>query len=247
MAHDGNTIISPKVSFTLGLVGGVLVLCTIGFFILLSFVIGSRSDLGMVNSDQNTALDGTIPTPIDNGPSDEVGEIKPIDDTDHVVGPDNAEATVYIYTDFECPYCGRFHPSIKQLMDEYEGRIKVVFRHFPLSFHANARPAANAAECAAEQGKFWEFADGLFEDQTILGTDRYENLARSLKLNMSKFDDCVSSAKFDGKISDDLASGVTAGVQGTPGTIIVGADGQPTFVPGAIPYDQLKAMLEATL
>ena len=132
-------------------------------------------------------------------------------------------------------------------MDEYEGRIQVVFRHFPLSFHPNARTAANAAECAAEQGKFWEFADGLFEDQTILGSDRYETLAKNLKLNLSKFDDCITSSKYDSKISADLSGGMTAGVQGTPGTIIVGSDGQPTLVPGAIPYDQLKAMLEAVL
>ncbi len=247
MSHDSNVVISPKASFALGLIGGVLVLCTIGFFILLSYVVSDQPDLNTPDITQNELYDDTDPLPTDDESSNEVGEIKPINDTDHVVGPDNAEATVFVYTDFECPYCGRFHPSLTQLMDEYEGRIKVIFRHFPLSFHPNARSAANAAECAAEQGKFWEFAEGLFEDQTILGADRYEDLAKSLKLDLSKFDECVSSSKYDGKITDDLNGGVAAGIQGTPGTIIVDTNGQPTLVPGAIPYDQLKAMLEAVL
>jgi len=98
---------------------------------------------------------------------DENGKINKVDITltsdDHVMGADDAKITLVEYSDFECPYCARVIPSIDQLMKDYEGQIKLVFRHFPLSFHANAKNGAIAAECAAKQGKFWEMYTKLFE------------------------------------------------------------------------------------
>ncbi|MFH2063233.1 MAG: thioredoxin domain-containing protein [bacterium] len=246
MGHEGNMSVSPKASFALGLVGGVLVLCTIGFFVLLGLMINGQDSLGY-NNDPLVANDPTIDPVVYDDPGDQVGEITPINDSDHAVGPTDAAVTLFVYSDFECPYCGRFHLSVKQLIADLGDQVQVVFRNYPLSFHPNARPAANAAECAGEQGKFWEFADGLFEDQSLLGASRYKELATRVGLNVSQFDDCVAKSKFDAKISSDLSGGMTAGVQGTPGTIIVGSDGQPTLVPGAIPYEQLKGMVQAVL
>jgi protein-disulfide isomerase len=132
-------------------------------------------------------------------------------------------------------------------MEEFDGQVKAVIRHFPLSFHTNARSAANAAECAAEQGKYYEFIDGLFENHDRLGAAFYTELAADLGLNKTKFSDCVTANKYDSKVSADMAGGISAQVKGTPGTIIVGLNGEAQLVPGAVPYESLKAMVEAAL
>jgi protein-disulfide isomerase len=243
----GGVTLSPKASFILGLVGGMLVLCTIGFFILLSMALkGDGLSLGGGDNGPVAAAP-TAGAPEDLGAPEPVGDVKPIAADDHVRGDKNAEVTLYEYSDFECPFCGRFHPSMVQLMNEYKGKVKWVYRHFPLSFHPQATPAANASECAAEQGKFWEYADKLIEKQASLSDATYGTIADELKLNKSKFDSCYKAKKYQAKITADQAGGSTAGVSGTPGTIIVAKDGSKQMVPGAVPYEQLKAMVDAAL
>ena len=146
-----------------------------------------------------------------------------------------------VYDDFECPYCGKFQTTLIQAREEYEDEVRFVFRHFPLSFHANAHIAAVASECAAEQGKFWEFADALYE-QDSLGEDAYKAVASSLGLNMSDFNKCIISDKYDQKINSQMAAGSAAGIQGTPGSFINGE-----LVSGAIPYESLKAIIDSKL
>ncbi|HTK03951.1 MAG TPA: thioredoxin domain-containing protein [Candidatus Eisenbacteria bacterium] len=247
--------LSPKASFILGLVGGMLVLCTIGFFILLSMALsGNGVSLGSGSKGGDSYAPSPSPSPTAPAPDDgsgaaAVGEVKPIAADDHVIGPKNAEITLFEYSDFQCPFCQRFHPTMEQLMNapEYKGKLRWVYRHYPLSFHPNAMPAANASECASEQGKFWEFADELFKGQDSLSDAFYGQLADKLKLNRSKFDACYSAKKYQAKITADQASGTTAGVTGTPGTIILAKDGSKQLVPGAVPYEQLKAMVDQAL
>lgn len=253
MDKDKSTItLTPKSSFLIGVIGGVLVICTVGFFILLSILIGGdvRAGGDVDSADKNVAGAQVPPSDQDppSAPSEpQVGDLEPVGEDDHVRGNADAEVLIVTYSDIECPYCGRFHETMSQLMDEYGDEVRWVFRHFPLSFHPNAVPAANAVECAGEQGKSWEYMDELFENQASLGTDLYGNIAGDLGLNKSKFDDCVSSGKYSTKVSGDMASGGAAGVTGTPGSIIVGADGEMHLVPGAVPYAQLKAMVDAAL
>ena len=244
--------LSPKASFILGLVGGMLVLCTIGFFILLSMVLGGGGvNLGKGGDSYAVAPSPSpsAPLPDDGGAAPAVGEVKAIDKTDHVTGATNAVVTLYEWSDFQCPFCQRFHPTMEQLMADpaYKGKLKWVYRHFPLSFHPNAMPAANAAECASEQGKFWEYAGELFAGQDSLSDAFYGQLADKLKLNRSKFDSCYSAKKYQAKITADQTAGTTAGITGTPGTIIVGKDGSKQLVPGAVPIEQLKAMVDQAL
>lgn len=250
MLHEetktGGLNLSPKHSFILGLVGGVLVLCTLGFFILLSMLFKGNVSLAAGNDTPGV----TAPTPTvvpDDGGGDVVGEVKPVSGDDHVRGAKNAAVTLVEYSDFECPFCSRFHPTMQQLLKDFDGKVKWVYRHYPLSFHPQANPAANAAECASEQGKFWEFADKLIENQAVLSDATYARIATELKLNKGKFDSCYAAKKFQARITADQASGTTAGVTGTPGTIIIGKDGSKQMVPGAVPYDQLKAMVEQAL
>jgi protein-disulfide isomerase len=248
---EGGLTLSPKGSFILGLVAGVLVLCTIGFFVLLGIVL--KGNVSVAGSREGGSPSAAAPSP--SAPSaapslpteDVVGEVKPISADDHVLGDKNAKVILYEWSDFQCPFCQRFHPSMKQLMEEYKGRVKWVYRHFPLSFHPQATPSANAAECAAEQGKFWEYSDKLFENQATLGDALYKQLAADLKLNAKKFDDCYAAKKYNSKITQQMTDGSTAGVTGTPGTIIVGADGSKQLVPGAVPYEQLKGMVDSAL
>lgn len=249
MYHDehhspSGVMLSPKASFILGIVGGVLVLCTIGFFILLSMVLRGGVDLGGSKYQPSAVAPAPSPSAVPEG---QVGEVAPVTKDDHVRGSAKADVTLIEYSDFECPFCGRFHPSMVQLMNEYEGKVKWVYRHFPLSFHPQATPAANASECASEQGKFWEYADKLIENQSALSDAKYSEIAVGLGLNKSKFESCYSSKKYQARITADQAGGSTAGITGTPGTIIIGKDGSKQLVPGAVPYEQLKAMVDQAL
>ncbi len=239
-------------SFVLGLVGGVLVLCTVGFFILLTVVLKG----GVPNKVVDTSLKiadnvnaAAAPTAPAEAPAAEVGEVDPVTKADHVRGPANAPVTMIEWSDYECPFCQRFHETMQQIMNDSDlkGKVKWVFRHYPLSFHPEATPAALAAECASEQGKFWEFTDAVYAGQAEIGTALFDKIAGQLGLNKSKFDSCVSSKKYQSVIDADRASGNKAGVTGTPGTIILGPNGSKQLVPGALPIDAVKPMIESAL
>ena len=251
MGHENNGLqLSPKQSFLLGLAGGVLVLCTLGFFILLGMMLngGLEGSKAKKTSPTPTAAAPTAAAPTAAPPTDgSVGPFRPVDETDHVRGAEDPDVVMIEYSDFECPFCGRFHPSMLALMDEYGDRVQWVYRHFPLSFHPQAAPAANASECAAAQGEFWEFADALFENQTMLSNAYYTQLAGEIGLDVNEFQDCFDSREYSAKVNGDLTDGSTAGVTGTPGTIIIASDGSSQIIPGAIPYEQLRGIVESAL
>lgn len=166
-----------------------------------------------------------------------------VTDQDHVTGSADAKVTIVEWSDFQCPFCGSFHPTMKQAVAAYGDKVRFVFRQFPLeSIHPNARPAAEASECAAEQGKFWEYADKLFENQETLSTDLYKKLAKDLELDTAKFNDCVTTRKYQQHVTDDTNSGLATGVRGTPASYVNGVE-----VPGAVPFEQLKSYIDAAL
>ncbi|MBU2545136.1 DsbA family protein [Patescibacteria group bacterium] len=166
-----------------------------------------------------------------------------VTDKDHIRGNPNASITIVEFSDFECPFCARFHPTVEEILNNYPDDVRWVYKHFPLdSIHREARPSAEASECAGEQGKFWEFADGLFENQTRLGKDLYGELAQEIGLNMDQFGECISSRKYKDKVESDLQEGIKLGVTGTPGNFI---NGEPVF--GAVPYAQLEEVIKKIL
>lgn len=182
------------------------------------------------------------------------GKVKPVSKDDHVRGAKNAAITVIEYSDLECPFCKRFHPTVQQLMKEYDGKIAWVYRHFPLSFHANAQKEAEGAECVAELGgadKYWKFIDAIFERTTTNGTgfalDALAPLAKEVGVDEQKFKQCLDSGKYAKRTQQDTTEGQAAGVDGTPGTILVRKDGKSRLVPGAVPYEELKAQVEGLL
>ncbi len=236
-------VFSPKQVFLGGIAMGFLVLCTIGFFILLPGALGGASNGGGNKAEYYPASpdNAEVPKPTEVS-------VKAVDSKDHVRGNKNAKITLIEYSDFECPFCARFLPSVEQALKEYPNDVRLVYRHFPLGFHQQARPAANASECAAEQGKFWEYHDELFVQQSSLSSDNiYTSIAKSLGLNVNKFNECFKSNKYDKDVADDISSGTLAGVGGTPHTILVGPNGETIPLSGALPYEQIKAAIESVL
>lgn len=235
----------PKHTFLLGLFIGIAIISFTAFIVVLIFMsnsgvrAGDASDKSVVAADREAATPPPANEPIDD---DFVAPLPQVTADDHVEGPADAKVTVIVYDDFECPFCANFHPALKQAREEYRGKVRFVIRHFPLSFHPKAQPAAEASECAAEQGKFWEYADALFENQDSLGNDLYKKLAGDLGLNASKFNDCLTSGKYTQKIRNQMSAGAAAGVKGTPASFINGE-----LVSGAVPYETLKTVIDSKL
>ncbi len=237
---------SPMQVFTFGIIEGVLVLCTIGFFIMLGVYFGDGSSGGRTVKTPTTPTVAVNPTA---NPAAAV-EVVPVDpENDHIRGEKNAPLTIIEYSDLECPYCESFHNTMKQIVAEYGGEVNWVYRHFPLeSIHPNARTAAIASECAAEQGKFWEFADEVFEAQAGgLSTTVLKDIAAGLSLNTVTFSNCLDTKKYDAVVTADIQEAARAGARGTPYSILVGENGEQQVISGAQPYAAVEAAVQAML
>jgi protein-disulfide isomerase len=159
-----------------------------------------------------------------------------------VRGPANAPITLVAFSDFECPFCSRVVPTLKQLEEEYKGKIRVAFKHQPLGFHANAKPAAMASMAANEQGKFWEYHDKLFANQKALDRASLEKYAQELGLDMGRFKAALDSNKYDALVSADMAEAGRVGVEGTPTFFVNGRK-----LVGAVPADAFKQLIDEEL
>lgn len=174
---------------------------------------------------------------------------------DHIKGSAKAEIALIEYSDMECPFCKNFHPTVQKALDAYGGKVMWVYRHYPLSFHANAQKEAEAAECVNELGgntAFWKFTDAVYERTTSNGTgfalDKLAPLAKEVGVDQTKFQACLDSGKWTQRVNDELAGGQGAGVNGTPGTILLNTKtGKTQLVSGAVPYESLKSSIDAML
>ncbi len=185
---------------------------------------------------------------------EKTGKVPPLSDKDHVRGDKNAKVTLIEYSDFECPFCKKVYPTMNQILDQYKGKIKIVYRHFPLSFHANAQKEAEASECANELGgndAFWKYHDKIFERTTSNGTgfalDKLVPLAKEIGLDENKFKTCLDSGKYAQYVKDNEAGGQSAGITGTPGNIIMNAKGDTKLLSGALPFELFKQALDQSL
>jgi protein-disulfide isomerase len=138
-------------------------------------------------------------------------------------GPADAPVTLVEFADYECPFCKATEPVVKQVLARYPTQVKLVFKNFPIDSHPKARPAAEAALCAEEQGKFWQFHDALFEKSPQIGPDELGPIATGVGIDAAKLDECAKAKKFASKIDADLAEGKKAGVAGTPAFFVNGA------------------------
>ncbi len=168
-------------------------------------------------------------------------------------GKADAPLVLVEYTDYQCPFCQQFHNNAyAQLKANYidTGKVRFVSRDFPLDFHENARRGANAARCAAEQGKYWELRHAMIINAAQLQQDKIASYAANVKMDAAKFQSCIAADKFKAAIDKDIAEGMAAGVNGTP-SFVLGriADGKLTGVRmvGAMPYEQFDTKIQEML
>ena len=157
-------------------------------------------------------------------------------------GPADALVTIVEWSDFQCPFCKRVGDTMKKVEETYAGKVRVAFKHNPLSFHKNAMPAAIAAEAAGKQGKFWEMHDKLFENGRDLTKENFIKWAGELGLDVKKFEADLDDKEIEAKVKKQQTEGVTLGARGTPAFFINGR-----FLSGAQPFDSFKKLIDEEL
>ncbi len=239
---------SPKLTFIMGLVTGVAAVSLVGFILV---VLGGQTiGLGAAPTPARAVAQAPTPTNPNSATPPAPSKVSiALRDGDYIRGDKNALVTLVEYSDLECPFCKRFHPEMVQLMQEYQGKVAWVYRHFPLSFHQNAQKEAEATECVGKLGgneKFWSFVDKIYERTTSNGTGfaltALGPLAKEVGVSQSKFQSCLDSGEFAAKVQADEQQGGSYGVAGTPTTFVNG-----TPVEGAVDYATLKAAVDQAL
>jgi protein-disulfide isomerase len=157
-------------------------------------------------------------------------------------GPASAPVKIIAFSDFQCPFCSRVVPTMRQIEETYPGKVAVAFKQFPLPFHDKADLAAQAALAAHEQGKFWEMHDKLFANQGKLDRESLEGYAKELGLDVQRFNAALDSGKFKEQIAKDKEQGSKAGVSGTPSFVVNGK-----LVVGAQPFEEFKRAIDEAL
>jgi protein-disulfide isomerase len=195
-----------------------------------------------------------VPTPGTGTVAPTAINLAPITDKDHVLGNEDAKVTIVMYEDFQCPFCGRFFKdSETPIRDTYvnSGQVRLVYRDFAF-LGPESTGAAEAARCAGEQGKFWEYHDYLFTHQNgeNLGNfaDPYlESFSQTLGLSVATFNQCLTSNRYEAAVAEETQAGKDAGVTGTPKGFILRGDKVVDTIDGAIPYASVKVKIDAAL
>lgn len=240
---DGN----PKTMFVFGVVSGIAITLLFNSLAGVGYA-ASGSGNGWFASNPEKGAEAAAVAKVD-APVVQ-GTLAEVTSADHVRGDlSKAKVVIVEYSDFECPFCARHHPTLVDIADDYGDDVAWVYRHFPLSFHPEANPAALASECANEQGKFWEYADALVANQDQLGETYYKSLAKELGMKTAQFNDCFDTEKYQDVVDADTASGRAAGVSGTPatfinGVLVAGSNGSSV---GAAPKSTFTAIIDAAL
>ena len=228
----------PQTMFFFGLVTGI------------ALVLIFQSLLGGGNGNTRVVNNNTIPTPINDNTGGYVTpttvNVPTISKDDRVRGNRNAKVVLYEYSDLQCPFCQRHHATMQTLLSQYGDDVAWVYRHLPLtSIHPEAQPAALAAECVGEQEGdegFFTFVDEIFAQQSSMGSALYTSIAQDMGLNMTKFNDCVSSQKYLSKIQDQTQTALGQGMGATPSTVV---DGQ--LIEGAETLAKFTAIIDSIL
>lgn len=180
-------------------------------------------------------------------PDEQPQEVRRYDipeDDDPVYGPENAPITIIEFSDYECPYCRKWHIEVlPRLMETYPDQIRLVYRDFPLTkIHANATPAASAANCAGEQDQYWEFSDMLFSMRLELSIPSYQTYAEQLELDLDDFNECLESRRHNSEVMADFEYAANLGISSTPTFFVNGIP-----VVGAQPYEVFAQLINQEL
>lgn len=183
---------------------------------------------------------------VGTGESGTKAVLENLEDDDPLLGNPNAPVTIVEFGDFQCPFCKRlFETTEQEVIEKYvkTGKAKLIYRDFPLSsIHAMAQKAAEASECADEQGKFWPYHDLLYGRQDRLSAENFKAWAKELGLNGAQFDACLDTGKFKDEVGNDFQAGQRAGISGTPATFVNGR-----IITGAVPFAQFEQIIEEEL
>jgi len=164
-------------------------------------------------------------------------------DDDPALGPEDAPITIVEFSDYQCPYCKQWHDQVfERLLTNYPGQIRFVYRDYPLPGHAEALPAAEAANCAGEQGAYWLFHSALFSGKYTLSSGAYQQYALELGLDVEAFNECLNSHRYRDEVLADYQYGNDLGVSGTPFFFI---NGLP--INGALPYEYFRQIIDKEL
>jgi len=241
-----------KAQILLGLTIFTLILTLINSYNIFNLSNKLNSMTGNLTKNEQVGIRETQQLPSGNLPSNanqqQPSKIVVSIDDDPVKGSKNAPITIVEFSDFQCPFCARFYaqtlPSIEENYIK-TGKVKFIYRDFPLNFHQYAQKAAEAAECADEQGKFWEYHDILFQKQSewsSAGVEKLKEYAQNLGLDTAKFNECLDSGKYSSEVQKDYSDGSNYGVTGTPTFFINGIE-----VVGAQPYSVFEQIIEQEL
>lgn len=247
--------LSPRSAFKTGLVSGLAIMFAVGFFVLLGVMLNKGNEADASN--KNVALNNDKGSPTAPSPTPtNTGEINiaPVDkDNDWIKGDKNADISIIEFSDLECPFCKRFHATMQQVVADYDGKVNWIYRHFPLtSLHSKAPKEAEATECAGEQGgndAFWAYTDRLFEITPAnngLDASQLPVIADYVGLDVNKFNECLDSGKYAKKVQEQSKQAQAAGGRGTPYSVIIAGD-QKIPIPGALPIDSVKSLIDSLL
>ncbi|MGC9603083.1 MAG: thioredoxin domain-containing protein [Minisyncoccia bacterium] len=206
---------------------------------------GKKTENQAANLADSAAASAQLPSP---------ANMKPISEADHILGDPNAPLKIVEFSDLECPFCKVFHATLHQVMQTYAGKIAWIYRQFPIpQLHPKAPHEAQAAECAAKLGgndKFWAFIDNVFEiTPSNNGLDPAElpKIASNIGLDVAQFNSCLASTYGQDKIQNDTADAGNSGAQGTPYAVVVNSSGKKFVINGALPFDQVSAIINTAL
>lgn len=232
---------SPKAAFLFGLVLAIAVMSMVGFAVSL-WISDEEGTTKTAKTETNSAPNTNAPAQL---------SYRPVDKNDHIRGSEKAPVTLIEYSDLECPFCKRVHPTLQQLMKEYDGKVRWVYRHLPLTtLHSKAIKEALAAECAGEQNAFWEYIDMVYErtpSNNGLDDLKLTEFASELKLDTDAFVKCKSEERYSDRVLGDMNDAQQAGAQGTPYSLIIDKAGNVTPISGALPYSEFKKAIDDAL
>lgn len=236
---EKETIIMKKTTLWQIITGVLAVLLIISIFT--GGFKGNNNNTNVNNNDNAGNQGNNVPTGVATvNAEDYVGNNNPY------IGSKNAKLTIVEFSDFQCPYCKKFRDdTFDQIKQQYvdTGKVKFVYRNFPLtSIHPMAEKTAEAGECAYEQGKFWEYHDKIFAEQSSLSIDSLKLWAKDIGLDTTKFNSCLDSGKYANEVKNDLNDATSSGGQGTP-YFLVGN----TQLSGAYPFSAFQQAIEAQL
>jgi protein-disulfide isomerase len=214
------------------------VLVGLVFFLLglgSGFLVWGRGAAAPVAAAEPTAAAITIPEEV-------VRYDVPVDD-DPALGPADAPITLIEFSDYQCPFCTKWHDEVYgRLLEEYGDKVRFVYRDLPLSFHGDAQSAAEAANCAGEQGAYWEFHNALFSEQYGLGVKAYQKYAADMGLDWDALAACLAEGRYTEEVKADSAFAENLGISSTPTFFINGI-----AIVGAQPYEVFKQVIDLEL